>query len=454
MSAKHMTDMTKGSPIRLILAFAFPLMLSNIFQQMYNMVDSVVVGNFVGTDALAAVGACSSVNFFLISVSMGLATGVGVIVAQYFGANDEHYVRKTIANAVYVLESVALVTAALGAIFAPQLLRLLQTDEEVIADAITYMRISCISMGFIVLYNGVASILRALGDSKSPLYFLIISSMVNIVLDLVFVLVLQWGVFGVAFATLIAQMTSSVVSVIYSVKKIPYFKLNRASLRPDPSIIRKAFRIGIPIAMQSSMISISMMALQGVINSFGKTVTAAYAVAGKMDNLVSGPYVSVYHALTTYSGQNIGAGNVDRVKQGFRASARIINTANLVMVPLIVIFSSQIIRVFSQDAELIALGSQALKITGVCYIGLGLIYPSRGVMNGCGDASFSLINGIVEVACRILYSQVLTRIPFIGVWGIWYTSGLTWVTVAVVCYLRYRTGIWMTKSMMEKTAKA
>ena len=445
---KRITDMTVGKPIELLLRFTLPLLISNVFQQLYSMVDSLVVGNYVGADALAAIGNCSSVNFFLIAICMGLANGVGINVAQYFGAGDEQRVRKVIANAVYVLGGIACFTTVLGVLLAPALLRLLQTPETIIGDSITYMQVSCLGVIWLALYNGVAAILRALGDSKSPLYFLMISSLLNIGLDLFFVIALGWAVFGVALATLIAQMTSAVVSILYAVRKVSYFRLTKGDLRPEKSIIRKIFKIGMPIALQSSMISVSTMVLQGVVNSFGETVMAAYSIGCKMDNLVSGPYVSVCHALTTYAGQNLGARKTDRIREGFLSSVKIIMLFNLVMIPIICLLSGSIVRLFVSDAAVIEVGTTALRITGVCYLALGMIYPSRGVLNGCGDASFSLINGIVEVACRILYSQILTHIPAIGVWGIWLTAGCTWITVAIVCFLRYRSGIWMRKSLV------
>lgn len=342
-------DMTTGSPTRLLLMFALPLVVSNIFQQLYSMVDSLVVGNYVGADALAAIGNCGAANWFLISLTMGLSTGVGIIVAQYFGAGDEQYVKRTVANALYTLGSVALFTTLVGYLVAPLILRLLQTPDAIIGDSTTYMRMTILGVVSLAVYNGVSAILRALGDSRSPLYFLIISSLLNIALDLFFVLQLKLAVFGVALATLIAQTASAVVSVIYAYHKMPYFRLTRQDMVPDRGIIRKCFRMGIPMALQSSMIAVSTMMLQGVVNSFGKTVMAAYTVAGKMDNLVSGPYMSVCHALTTFAGQNIGAKKIDRVRLGLRSSIRIIMAFNLVMVPVILIFGPTIVRMFVSE---------------------------------------------------------------------------------------------------------
>lgn len=263
------------------------------------------------------VGTCGSMNFLFFSLSSGLAIGIGIIVAQYFGAQDEENVRVTIANAIYVLVTAALFVSLIGIIFSPQILRLLSTPEGIIGNSIIYARTTSAGIIAIALYNGVASILRALGDSKTPLYFLILSSIVNVVLDLTFVLVLGWGVFGVAFATIIAQAISAITCITYAYKKIPYFHFNKEQLRPKKSIIVKSFKLGIPIALQNSMIAISCMVLQGVVNTFEETVMAAYTITGRIEQIVQQPYSSLGMALTTYSGQNMGAGKPERVKKGF-----------------------------------------------------------------------------------------------------------------------------------------
>ena len=220
MNSKNITDMTEGSPTRHILKFAWPLLIGNLFQQLYNMVDSIIVGNFVGADALAAVGTCGSMNFLFFSLSSGLAVGIGIMVSQYFGAKEEEKVRLTIANSFYVLALAAVIVSVMGFTLAPQLLRLLSTPESIIGNSITYLRTTCAGIIAIALYNGVASILRALGDSKTPLYFLILASIVNVILDLFFVLALGWGVFGVALATIISQAISAITSFIYAYCKI------------------------------------------------------------------------------------------------------------------------------------------------------------------------------------------------------------------------------------------
>lgn len=445
MKNRNMVDMTTGNPIGHILKFTLPLLVGNLFQQLYNLVDSLIVGNFVGADALASVGACGSMNFLFFSLSSGLAIGIGIIVAQFFGAKDEENIRSTIANSIYVLGAVAIMVSILGIVFCPALLRLLQTPESIIGNSILYMRTTCAGIIAIAMYNGVASILRALGDSKTPLYFLMISSVVNVSLDLLFVLKFEWSVFGVALATIIAQAVSAISAMIFAYKKVPYFRLTREQLKPQPYIIRRSFLLGVPLALQNSMIAVSCMALQGVVNTFGETVMAAYTIIGRIEQIVQQPYGSLGMAITTYTGQNVGARKVDRVKKGFRQAVLMVLIFSILLIPIAYIFGEQIVGAFVKEPEVIAIGAKALRINSLFYFGLGMIYVPRALLNGAGDTGFAMVNGIAEVVCRILYSQVLTRIPILGYWGIWMTTGATWATTAIVCVLRYMQGKWKRK---------
>ncbi|MCQ2575803.1 MAG: MATE family efflux transporter [Treponema sp.] len=456
------TDMTTGSPFKHIVVFALPLLIGNIFQQLYSMVDSFVVGNFVGANALAAVGTCGSMNFLFFSLSSGLAIGIGIIVSQYFGANDEKNVRSSIANSIYVLTLAAVSVSIIGIIVCPYLLRLLQCPENILPDSVVYMRTTCYGIIFIAFYNGVAAILRALGDSRTPLYFLILSSIVNLILDLTFVLVFHWGVFGVALATIIAQAASAVTSIIYAYKKIPYFRLTKEELEPHRRIIANSFKLGIPIALQNSLIAISMMVLQGVVNTFGDTVMAAYTIVMRIEQLIQQPYGSLSAAVTSFSGQNLGAGKIDRVKKGFKTAVLVVAGFSLIVIPASFFFGKYFVGAFvdeTRDAGVVPIGATAMKITSIFYFFLGMIYVPRAVLNGCGDTTFSMINGITEVICRILFSQLLTRIAAITLfghtipisfWGIWITTGFTWMFTSFVCLIRYKNGKWKTKGIIQK----
>lgn len=443
---KNQVDMTVGNPTEHLLLFAFPLFIGNLFQQFYNLVDTSIAGKYISADALAAIGSCSSLNFLFFSLSAGLANGIGIIVSQYFGAKKDAMIKATVVSSFYILAISAVVVSALGILLARPLLVLLQTPEgAILDDAALYLQVTCLGIIFIAFYNGVASILRALGDSKAPLVMLIISSFLNIGMDLLLVIVFRLGVFGVAFATVVAQAMSATVALLYAFVRIPYFKLSRNELRPHKDIILQSFRLGIPLALQSSMIAISMIVLQGVVNGFGKTVMAAYTISAKVDLLVSQFYTAISMALTTYSGQNYGARKLDRVKSGFLRGVIIVTAYNCVMIPLVLLFREPIVGLFVDEQAVIEIGVKAQFITSFAYFALGMIYVPRGVLNGVGDAKFSLINGITEVICRVVFSFGLTSIAVIGQWGIWGAAALTWITVAIVCMCRYYFGKWKYK---------
>ena len=450
MADKNVTDMTVGNPTRHILKFTLPLLIGNLFQQFYNMVDQVVVGRFVGPYAIGAVGACGSLNFLFFSLSSGLAVGIGVIAAQYFGAGDEKQLKKTIANSIYVLASSALVVTLIGFFFASPILHFLNTPEEYVAESISYFRITCIGIIGVAFYNGVAALLRSVGDSKTPLYFLILSSIINVVLDLVFVLAFDMGVFGVGLATIIAQAISAVASMVFAYKRISYFRLKKSDLKPDFSMIRDSFKLGAPVAIQNSMIAVSCIALQSVVNGFGPDVASTYTICNRIEQIIQQPYGSLGMALTSYAGQNMGAKKQERVIEGYRRATWIVLVFSILMLPLFFFLGKYFIAVFVTEEEaatVISLGAKGLRITSPFYFALGMIYVPRAVLNGCGDTSFAMINGMTEVVCRIVFANILTRIPALGYWGVWITTGLTWMFTAIVCVVRYAGGKWKYKGI-------
>jgi len=439
------TDMTTGSPIGHIIRFTLPLLLGNLFQQLYNMVDSVIVGRYVGKDALAAVGSCSSMNFLFFALGSGIGMGIGVVVAQYFGAKEYHNVRRAIANSYYVIISVSLLVSILGICIAPWLLRIMDTPESIYGETLKYLRVTCSGLVAVAMYNGLAAIMRSLGDAKTPLMFLIVASVINVVLDLVFVLYFGLGVVGVALATIIAQLVSAVLCHFYATKKISYFQLTKEERKPDKNIIVRAFKIGVPLALQNSTIAISCMALQGVVNGFGEDVIAANTITSRVETLVQQPYGSIGAAVTTFSGQNAGAGNVERIKKGFRQTTVVVLIFSLSLIPLFYIFGKYITGFFVDDPVVMEIGYKALRITSLFYFFLGMIYVPRSLLNGCGDAKFSIMNGVVEVACRVIFSQVLLLIPALGYWIVWMTTAATWFVTALVCLSRYWWGNWREK---------
>jgi len=447
MEKKAVFSMTEGSPSRLLLKFTIPMLIGNLFQQFYNMVDSIVVGRFVGSNALAAVGATGSLNFLFFAMSFGIAAGVGVVVSQYFGADRMDMVEKSIINGLYLLVTVSVLMGLIGIVTARWILILLDTPEIILEDAVIYMRVSCAGILAIAAYNGVASVLRALGDSKTPLYFMVIACFINVGLDLLFVVVFHWSVFGVALATVIAQLTAAVGAFAYALYKIPYFHIKKENRPVRKDIISRCFTLGLPIALQNALIAFSCIFLQKVVNGFGENVVAANTALGRIEQLVQQPYSSLGAAITTYTGQNIGAGKIDRVKQGYRAAVRSVIVFSIVMLIPCQFLGRQIVGVFVTDPEVIAIGAKGLSITSWFYFFLGMIYVARSVLNGAGDAAFAMINGLMEVVGRVGFAVPLTKIPFIGVWGIFLTTGLTWALTGIVTMIRYHKGKWEFKGI-------
>lgn len=432
-------NMTSGNPLKLIAGFALPMLVGNIFQQLYNLADSVIVGRILGKDALAAVGATGSVTFLFFALCNGIGSGGGIVTSQFFGQGDDKSVRRCITNTGYIMLVVPIIIGSLGLILSKPLLLLLQTPEDILADSLVYMRIMCVGTVFVSIYNFISSILRALGDSKTPLYFLIFSCILNVGLDLFFILYLNMGVWGAAVATVISQFLSGALCILHSFKKNPYFKLSGEDFYYDKDIVYKTIRLGIPLSLQFSMISISVMALQSVINSFGPVAIAANTAITRIETVIHQPYQTVGATLSTFCGQNYGAGEFKRVKEGHRYGLIIVAVFSVLMLPVMQLFGKEIVSIFVEEPEVIEMGAKAIKISSMFYIFLGIIYSIRGVLGGLGDALFSLINGIVEVIGRFTVPFILTAIPAIGLWGIWWSVGIVWFMAGFSAWIRYRT---------------
>ncbi len=414
-----------------------PMVVGNVFQQMYNLVDSMIVGKYVGADALAAVGATSFVNFLFFSLCGGMANGIGIVISQSFGAGNDSGVKKAIANAAGIMLVAGGVMGILGVLLSEPVLVFLNTPENILEQSIRYMRIMSAGVLAVALYNCVSAILRAVGDSRTPLYFLVVASVLNIGLDLFFVRALNAGVAGAGIATIIAQFLAGVGSLVFAMIRNPYFRIEKQLRGADRQIIGQCVRMGVPLALQSSLIAISGVLLQSVVNTFGSGVVAAFTATGRIEQLVQQPGNSLCMAMSTYTGQNIGAGRPERVRLGFRKGCLITGIFSLIMLPLAWFGGELVMRMFVNEPEVIAFGARALRITSWFYLPLGMIYVARGTLNGAGDAAFAFANGLVEMIGRICFPKPLTSIPVIGVWGIWLATGLTWFITAAFSVARY-----------------
>lgn len=443
-----MQDMTKGSPFKLLLSFSIPLLIGSLFQQFYTMADSIIVGKFVGADALASIGACSSVIYLLFSLFLGLSAGIGIVISQYFGAGDGSTVRKGIACSVYILLAASILLTLIGLTLARPILTFLGTPEEIMQDAAVYFQITSGGIVAVAFYNGISSILRALGDSRTPLIFLALAALLNVGLDLLFVTVFHMGVAGAALATAIAQFSSACACLVFSLKTNPYFHIKREEFRPDTGLIRRMMHIGLPLALQNAMIAFSCVMLQSVINSFGTMIMAVFTATNRIENLVNQIYIAANTALSNYTAQNLGAGNTDRVRAGTRCCIQITVGFSLLMVLVMYLCGHMFMGWFVTDRQVIETGAQALKLVSLFFVFWGLLYVFRGILNGAGNAGFALVSGILEVVGRMGCAFLLTSIPFIGQWGIWLAEGLTWILVSAagaICYFR---GKWTQKKLI------
>ena len=450
----YVKDMTEGNPTGLLLSFMLPMVIGNVFQQFYSMVDSIIVGQYVGADALAAVGATSSLNFLFFSLCGGMSNGIGIVVSQQFGAGRIDRVKKAIANAAYIMLTVGILMGTLGISLSRPILKFLNTPENILDQSVLYMQITCAGVLAVALYNCVSAILRAVGDSRTPLYFLIVASVMNVIMDLLFVRGFHMGLAGAAVATIIAQLISGIGSLLFAMRTNPYFKIEKEHTGVDKDIIRQSARMGIPLAFQTSLIAISCVALQSVVNSFGSVVVAAFTATSRIEQLLQQPYGSLSMAVSTFAGQNIGAGKEERVKKGYWTAWKLMAVFSLIMMPTMMFGGELIMKLFVDEAEVVALGSQALKMTSWFYLFLGTIYVTRGMLNGVGDAKFAFINGVIEVAGRICLAKPLTLIPVIGVWGVWLATAFTWCITGIVSMTRYLQGKWKKPLETGNTANA
>ena len=328
-------DMTKGNTTKLLISFSIPMLVGNIFQQLYNLADSAIVGRGVGADALAAVGSTGSLSFLFFSFCIGVANGGGITASKYFGAKDGTKVKKVIANGAYMMLAASVFMAILGYVLAAPILRLLDTPENVIDVATEYLKIMCLGIPFIGLYNYVSAMLRALGDSVTPLIFLVVSCFINIGLDFLFVYAFGWGVFGAAVATLISQFLSGIGCLLFAYIKNDYFRIRKEYLKPDMKIMGECTRMGSMLALQMTLIAVSCLALQRYVNSFDSSlIVAVFTATGRIEQIVQQPYGSLSMALSTHAGQNLGARNYRRIREGFKKGMIIMGVFSAIVLPL------------------------------------------------------------------------------------------------------------------------
>lgn len=446
-----MKNMTSGKPAKLILGFAIPLLIGGVFQQLYNLVDVIIVGRYLGEKALAGVGSTGNLTFFLLSLVMGLCNGAGIIVAQCFGAENYKDMRRAVTAIIWVAGILTVVVAAIGVAASPFFLKLLSVPDDVMEYSVVYLKIVYLFVFGSVVYNGCSAILRSFGDSKTPLHALIIASILNIALDLLFVVVFPLGVKGVAIATVISQHVSGAYCLIYLIVKREQYQLSGLEKKPDKYMVIQIFKTGVPTAFQSCLISVGGMSVQRLINSFGTSVMAAYAAAVKVDNIAIQVIVSLGTALSVFTGQNIGQKKFDRIREGLRSTLFMSITAAVGIAALAFFFGRNVMMLFlgeESSGEAISIGATYLSIMGVAYIICGIMQSYQNVVRGAGDVNTCMVAGMTELAGRVVFAYLLAGL--MEVTGIWIATPLSWGCGCVVPVVRYYTGKWKTKAFVQE----
>lgn len=396
------SDMTSGSPMKIILWFTLPIFIGNVFQQFYNMADAVIVGKFVGNNALAAVGSTGTIMFLINGFVIGMTAGFTVLTAQKFGAGDERGIRKSVTGAAWLSLIVGLILTAAFMVFMKPLLTLMNTPADIFDDAYAYIMI--ISGGILaqMLYNLLASILRALGNSRVPLYFLILSAVLNIVLDLVFVIVFQMGAAGAAVATIISQGVSGLLCLVYIGKKVQLLRMTKEDWKPQTTLLSAQLKVGIPMALQYSITAIGTMMVQSSLNILGSTLVAAYTAAGKIEQVVTQAYIAMGTTMATYGAQNMGAGDVPRIRQGFKACTIIGIVYSFIAAAFVMTAGKYMTYLFvSEDVGTIMNSVDIyLKCVGIFFIPLAVVNIYRNGIQGLGYGLLPMTAGIAELIGR------------------------------------------------------
>ena len=436
-------DMTTGSPGKMIFNFTMPIFIGNIFQQFYNMADTVIVGKFVGNAALAAVGACGTLNFLIIGFLQGVTAGFTVVTAQHFGAGNMKAMRKSAASGAVLTAVISVILTVLSMVSMAKVLHMMNTPSDMYGEAYGYIMVICGGIAAQALYNYLASVLRALGDSKRPLYFLVIAALLNIVLDLVFIIVFGMGAAGAAYATVIAQGVSGILCLIYIGKKVPVLHLHKEDWEMDGNLIGWQLKIGLPMAFQYSITAIGTIVVQSCLNILGSTAAAGFAAASKIEQVFTQAYVALGTTMATYCAQNMGAGQYTRIRKGFK-SATLLGFAYAIVTGAIIFFGGKYMTVFfvSENVDQIMRYVDIyLRCVSVSFIPLTVVNLYRNGIQGMGYGLLPMTAGIAELVGRS--GTALIASHFGSYLGICLASPAAWVlagTLLLVMYFKIMKG--------------
>ncbi len=442
-----MKDLTVGNEAKLIFNFAVPLAISTLLQQMYNLVDSIIVGRYLGKEALAALGASSPIFYALIAFIIGIGSGATIVISQYFGAKDLKTVKKAIDTIFIFLFGASIIITAIGITFSDEIFAMLRVEESIIPMATSYFNVFMLGMVSFFGFSATSSVLRGMGDSMTPLYFMLISTVMNIILDITFIVVFHWGIAGVALATVIAQSTAFIAGAIYLTKKHQIISFNVLHFKFDKELFMKSIKIGLPTGFQQTFVALGIMALIRIINNFDSDALAAFTAASRIDALAGMPSLSLASALSAFVGQNLGANKIERIRKGLKATLFMAWSISIIVMLVVIFFGDAIMRLFTEDTNVIHYGDNYLVTVSSFYLIFSTMFVIHGVLRGAGA---TLIPMFIS-----LFSLWVIRIPFalflskhFGVNGIWWAIPIGWSIGLVGSLIYYFSGLWKRKRVI------
>ncbi len=447
-------ELTEGNPLKVITLFMLPMFIGNVFQQLYNFVDALVVGRYVGIEGLGAVGATMPMVFLIISFIFASTQGFSVVAAQKFGARDYQSLKKSAASSFILSGVITIVMTLISTPFTKQMLLIMNTPSDILPFAESYLFIMFGGIFATVYYNVASNLIRAVGDSKTPLFFLIISSFFNIFLDILFVKEFNWGIEGAAYATVAAQALSTVFCLIYMFIKFPVLRLKKEDWKVEPSFLYEHIKIGIPMGIQMSVLTIGILIVQYVLNGFGSIAVAAFTTAVRVDQIFSQSFIALGASIATFTAQNFGAGKISRIRKGARAGLIIIAIICVFCFVVLKLFGSSIMSMFMNEPneEIIRLGIIYLNIIVVYFVFLGLVLMYKNILQGMGNSIVPLLSGVAELVARGVAALMLGK--YLGYLGVCYATPLAWIVGMAVLYIGYKTDLKGKKSSLRLLKKS
>lgn len=447
-----MKDLTIGNESKCIFNFALPMLIGSLFQQLYNTTDSIIVGRFVGKNAMAAVSGANPIMFLLNSFLMGITLGFSILISQYYGSKNLKKVKSAIDTTYVFIFIASFFITLVGVFFSGNILHIMNTPNEIFELSKGYLIIIFAGTIFSAGYNSICAILRGLGDSTNPLYFLIIATILNIILDVVFIIYFNMGVNGVALATIIAQAVAFIFSVIYLNKRHEVLKIKVRSLKYDSEIFKTGLKLGLPSAVQQTLFSVGNITLQSLVNSYGTSAMAAFGAGSKVETFIALPIMNLGSAVSTFVAQNMGAEKIDRVKKGVKSSINMALGISIFVLIVFLLFKENLIRLFNTDPEVVSIGARYLFTIGPFFIFIGTSHMLASAIRGAGASMFAMISSMISLwVARIPASYLLSYV--FGVNGIWIGIPIGWCVGLIVTGIYYKNGYWKNKSVVKLEEK-